>query len=169
MLDPSVTSLLAWTPRAGFVRMPCTTEKMVVFPPITKRNQHDRGACDAGGTLEASQGIARVAPQPVEPGTRAGLPDSLLDLIDAAELDAGLPPCILLGHPAGDQIANMLIEMELQLFVQVVIQALAAEPGIDAGHSIYSAVFSTSAMAFASRSQSDRSRSSCFWPALVRA
>src|SRR5206468_212442 len=89
------------------------------------------------------------------------------DLIHAAELEARSPSRVVTRHTAGDEIARVRLNVELELPPEIPIPPAALEPYPKAAHDRYSAVLRTWPIARAMRSQSDRSCSSCVRPALV--
>jgi len=71
--------------------------------------------------------IAKVAQQIVEPACRECVATLLFHLLEAAESEAGLASRLVGRLAAGDEIGRVLIEVEAQLFIDLLMGSLAGE------------------------------------------
>ena len=106
--------------------------------------------------------------QPFERRPGSNVPHAFLGLLYAAELESSAAPGVFRRDPLRDQIGGMRVDMKSQLLVELAIEAHSSDQPGKPAHRGQSAVLSTSAIALVNRSQSERSRSSCFCPAFVR-
>ena len=76
---------------------------------------------------QRAQRVAKIAQQVVDPARRECIATFLVHLLEAAESEAGLASRLFGRLAPGDEIGGVLIEMEAQLFIDLLVPALAGK------------------------------------------
>ena len=144
-------------------------EKTVVLPPMTSAISVMTAVGEPRRPRQRAQRVAQIVEEVIDRGVRAAVADALGDLLDAAQLETSAAMGFLRRHALRDQVPRVLVEVKAQFLLELSIETATTEPRVAAaGACRYSASLSTSPIARAIRSHSDRSCSSRALPAFVR-
>ena len=132
-----------------------TTLNTAVVSPMPKRQRQDGHGGEAGIASEHSKPVASVLAELIEPDGNPDVARRFLGAGDAAELAQRGIPGLARGHPAGDVVVGLALDVIANLAVEV-------RQGM-----LRHARFNTRPIASASRSQLDVSIASCLRPFAV--
>ena len=88
-----------------------------------RRDGQDHEGAVAG---QATEGVAQVAGDVVEPPRASGVAAQLLDLVEAAELQTGAPARFTRGHAGPEVVGHLPLDVVAQLGVQLGLCPVAA-------------------------------------------
>ena len=107
--------------------------KIAVLAPMPSASDDDDDRCEAWPAAKLSQTVANILERGLERGDAAGIAAFLLDLLDAADREPGLPLGLVSRHAGADELFDLSFTVELQLRGQLALHRSCAERSLAAG------------------------------------